>query len=65
MVSFRLVNLIGDWPPLPQMDIVLLRNVMVYFETETKRQVLARVARSALHGRIPVPGRGGNHAAAG
>jgi chemotaxis protein methyltransferase CheR len=43
MVSFRLVNLIGDWPPLPRMDIVLLRNVMVYFETETKRQVLARV----------------------
>jgi chemotaxis protein methyltransferase CheR len=43
MVSFQLLNLIGDWPALPPMDIVLLRNVMVYFETETKRRVLSRV----------------------
>ena len=43
MVSFRLLNLIGDWPPLPQMDIIFLRNVMVYFETEMKRHVLGRV----------------------
>ena len=43
MVSFRLLNLIGDWPALPPMDIVLLRNVMVYFETDMKRRVLSRV----------------------
>ena len=43
MVSFRLLNLIGDWPALPPMDIVLLRNVMVYFETAMKRRVLSRV----------------------
>ena len=43
MVSFRLLNLIGDWPSLPPMDIVLLRNVMVYFETDMKRRVLSRV----------------------
>ncbi|MHB8972539.1 MAG: CheR family methyltransferase [Pirellulaceae bacterium] len=47
MVTFRQINLIGDWPPLPKMDIVLLRNVMVYFETETKRRILSRV-RSQL-----------------
>ena len=43
MVSFRLLNLVGDWPPLPQMDVILLRNVMVYFETETKRRILRRI----------------------
>lgn len=43
MVSFRLLNLIGDWPALPPMDIVLLRNVMVYFETDMKHRVLSRV----------------------
>ncbi len=65
MVSFRLLNLIGDWPPLPQMDIVLLRNVMVYFETETKRRVLSRVRGQLRNGRVLVPGRRGNDAPAG
>jgi chemotaxis protein methyltransferase CheR len=43
MVAFRLLNLVGDWPPMPQMDIILLRNVMVYFEVEMKRCLLGRV----------------------
>lgn len=49
MVQFFPLNLVTDWPPLPQMDIVLLRNVMVYFAAETKRQLLSRV-RSQLAG---------------
>jgi chemotaxis protein methyltransferase CheR len=43
MVEFRHINLIQDWPPLPQMDVVFLRNVMVYWAEETKRQILRRV----------------------
>ena len=43
MVEFRQINLIADWPRLPQMDIVFLRNVMVYFDEGTKRQTLRRI----------------------
>jgi chemotaxis protein methyltransferase CheR len=43
MVNFRKLNLATQWPPLPMMDVVLLRNVMVYFQASTSRQILARV----------------------
>lgn len=45
MVDFRNINLVGNWPSLPKLDVVLLRNVMVYFEQTTKKQVLSRVRR--------------------
>jgi chemotaxis protein methyltransferase CheR len=47
MVETRQLNLVAPWPQLPQMDVVLLRNVMIYFDTATKQQILARV-RSVL-----------------
>ena len=46
MVSFRQLNLASAWPPLPPLDIVFLRNVLIYFDSETRRQVLARVHRA-------------------
>ena len=45
MVDFRLVNLAEAWPSLPTMDIILLRNVLIYFDLETKQDVLRRVRR--------------------
>jgi chemotaxis protein methyltransferase CheR len=45
MVSFRRMNLSQAWPPLPRMDLVLLRNVMIYFEVPTKKEILGRVSR--------------------
>ena len=45
MVEFREMNLAQAWPPLPPMDLILLRNVMIYFEVETKKAILGRVAR--------------------
>ena len=45
MVEFRRVNLIGDWPPMPSADIVLLRNVLIYFPVETKTQILRNMRR--------------------
>jgi chemotaxis protein methyltransferase CheR len=44
MVDFQELNLAGAWPPLPRMDLVFLRNVMIYFEVETKKTILGRIA---------------------
>ena len=43
MVEFRQMNLAAPWPPLAQMDVVFLRNVLIYFDTATKGAVLERL----------------------
>jgi chemotaxis protein methyltransferase CheR len=45
MVDCQLLNLAEPWPELPEPDIVLLRNVLIYFDVETKADILARVHR--------------------
>ncbi len=45
MVQFRQMNLIAPWPALPAMDVVFLRNVLIYFDVSVKQQILARVRR--------------------
>ncbi len=42
-VEFRQLNLVGAWPTLPILDVVLLRNVLIYFDVSVKKQILARV----------------------
>ena len=44
MVDFQELNLVRAWPPLPRMDLVFLRNVMIYFDVETKKTILGRMA---------------------
>jgi len=46
-LEFVSINLAGYWPPLPPMDIILLRNVLIYFGVETKKKIL-RKARQLL-----------------
>ena len=42
-VSFVQVNLNEALPQLGRFDVIFLRNVMIYFNNDTKRQVVARV----------------------
>jgi chemotaxis protein methyltransferase CheR len=48
MIEFRQLNLIHSWDSLPQMDIIFLRNVLIYFDVETKRSILNKV-KNYLH----------------
>jgi chemotaxis protein methyltransferase CheR len=43
-VTFRRLNLAAPFPPMGPFDIVFIRNVLIYFDVETKRGVLQRVA---------------------
>ena len=45
MVETRQVNLDKELPGIPAMDIIFLRNVLIYFDIATKRQILARIRR--------------------
>jgi chemotaxis protein methyltransferase CheR len=42
-VEFRQLNLAQPWPDLPRMDVVLLRNVMIYFDVEDRKRILAKL----------------------
>jgi chemotaxis protein methyltransferase CheR len=46
MIEFQELNLIETWPALPTIDIVFLRNVLIYFSVDTKKQILDRVCKS-------------------
>jgi chemotaxis protein methyltransferase CheR len=40
MVEVRRMNLSVAWPLMPAVDLIMLRNVMIYFPVETKKQIL-------------------------
>lgn len=48
MIDFRVMNLCDEWPFLAApgtLDLVFMRNVLIYFSLETKRQILGKVRR--------------------
>lgn len=49
-VRFRQINLNAPLPQLGAFDLVLLRNVLIYFPVETKREVVRRVAATLKPG---------------
>jgi chemotaxis protein methyltransferase CheR len=44
MAQFKEWNLLGDLRPLGRFDIVFCRNVLIYFDQETKKRVLEGIA---------------------
>lgn len=42
-ISFRQINLNNALPKLGVFDVIFLRNVMIYFDIETKRRVIERI----------------------
>jgi len=42
-VKFDCMNLVDDWPILPKFDLILLRNVMIYFNQNTKLNILKKM----------------------
>lgn len=42
-VTFTQINLIKPLPALGEFDLIFLRNVMIYFDMDTKRQVVQRM----------------------
>ena len=49
MVRFIELNLLEAWTAIGPQDVVFMRNVLLYFDLETKRRLLARVHRLLPH----------------
>ncbi|MBX9790469.1 MAG: protein-glutamate O-methyltransferase CheR [Pirellulales bacterium] len=46
LVQFLQLNLAADnWPALPPLDVIFLRNVLIYFEVPTRKQILGKIRR--------------------
>lgn len=48
--SFRQINLMQPMPEIGQFDCIFIRNVMIYFDQETKRKVMDKVVRQLKPG---------------
>ena len=45
MVQYRQLNLLQDFSSLGKFDVVFCRNVLIYFDQQTKTQIFDRIAR--------------------
>ncbi len=53
MVQFREMNLVQSWPVMAPFDLILMRNVMIYFDVETKKTILKKLRHClASHGHL-------------
>jgi chemotaxis protein methyltransferase CheR len=45
--TFTTMNLVGTWPLMPRFDLVLCRNVLIYFDMDVRARIIRRI-RDAL-----------------
>ena len=45
LIEYRQMNLSHRFPVMPQMDLVFIRNVLIYFSNEMKSQILGEIGR--------------------
>lgn len=45
-VTFTRMNLIADWPQLPKMDLILLRNVLIYFDIVMRNSIMQKLRKA-------------------
>jgi chemotaxis protein methyltransferase CheR len=57
-IQYRQHNLVSDLPPPGGFDVVLCRNVLLYFDTAVRRQVFDRLAGAVRPGGLLVLGAG-------
>lgn len=43
MVDFQKLNLAASWPGMPKVDIVWIRNVLIYFDVEMKKDIFKKI----------------------
>ena len=46
MIDPRKLNLTDSWPTIIKYDVIFIRNVLIYFDGDTKKQILKRIHQS-------------------
>ncbi|MDT8407263.1 MAG: CheR family methyltransferase [Methylococcales bacterium] len=49
-IQFKQLNLIDEWPIRSVFDFIFCRNVFIYFDTQTKKQLVERFSRHLMAG---------------
>jgi chemotaxis protein methyltransferase CheR len=44
LISFKTLNLMDEWPMKGPIDVIFCSNVVIYFDRETQRRIVARMA---------------------
>lgn len=48
LIEARVVNLLGTWTGVPRADLVLLRNVLIYFTVPVRQEIIRRIRTDVL-----------------
>ena len=42
MISFSQLNLLSRWPPFSKFDLIICRNVLIYFDKPTQQKLIEK-----------------------